>query len=197
MIRRPFWRLAGVVLLLWSSAADAQTTAPAESSVTSPRFRDFVHAAILSPAPLVLAVGGGALDQVSNMPEEWSGASGFAKRNLARLGSGFASDAIGHSVAAAIHHRVKYDPCTCRGFARVTHAVGRAFVAVHDDGHRVPHVSLWIAKYSAAGLANTWYPASYGRDDIVREGALGILTSGGLNILKEFSAELMRLVPFR
>jgi hypothetical protein len=100
-------------------------------------------------------------------------------------------------VAAAIHHRVRYDACRCRGFARVKHAMGRAFVSVHENGSAAPNYSLWIAKYSSAGLAKTWYPPSYTRTDIIREGSVGIVISGGLNILNEFSPELMKLIPFR
>ena len=172
--------------------------AAAQDSQTPPdRFQDFVNAAILSPTPYVLGAGGGLIDQVSNMPQEWRGGAGLAKRTAARLGSGFASDAIGHGIAAVIRHRVRYDPCTCRGLARVGHAMKRAFVSVTDRGGHAPNFSLWAAKFSAAGLANAWYPARYQRDDVLRDGSVGIVVSGGLNILKEFSPELMRLNPFR
>jgi hypothetical protein len=177
-------------------AQDSQTRTAAAGPQLD-RFHDFVHVAVLSPTPYALPFAGGVLDQLSNMPDEWSGGAGFGKRYLARQGGGLASDAIGHSVAAVIHHRVRYDPCSCRGFARVKHAMGRAFVSAREDGGRAPNYSLWIAKFSAAGLANTWYPASYTSSDIVREGSVGIVVSGGLNILNEFSPELMKLIPFR
>ena len=75
--------------------------------------------------------------------------------------------------------------------------MGRAFVSMHENGSAAPNYSLWIAKYSSAGLANTWYPTSYTRTDIIREGSVGIVISGGLNVLNEFSPELMKLIPFR
>ena len=189
-----------LLFVVFAQAANAQTTQPDTKAGGGPqldRFRDFVHVAVMSPTPYVLALGGGILDEMGNMPEEWTGGAGFGKRYLARQGGGFASDAIGHSVAAVIHHRVRYDPCTCRGFARLTHAMGRAFVSLREHGGAAPNYSLWIAKFSSAGLANAWYPASYTRSDILREGAVGIVVSGGLNILNEFSPELMKLVPFR
>jgi hypothetical protein len=188
-----------VGLMLLPVAALAQDVQP--PSPTDPprldRFRDFVHVAILSPTPYALALGGGVLDQMGNMPEEWNGSNAFGKRFVARMGGGFASDAIGHSVAAVIHHRVRYDPCTCRGFARVRHAMGRAFVSMRENGTSAPNYSLWVAKFSAAGLANTWYPPSYTGSEILREGGVGIVVSGGLNILNEFSPELIKLIPFR
>ena len=162
------------------------------------RLQDFVDRAVLSPGPYVLALGGGIIDEISNMPEEWTGAGGFGKRNLARVGSGFASDAIGHSVAAVIGHRVAYEPCSCAGgWPRTKHALGRGFVTRDDDGHTVAHASLFIGKFAAAGMANAWYPQSYTGSDVVREGFVGIGVNAALNIAREFASELMRLVPFR
>jgi len=153
---------------------------------------------VLSPGPYVLALGGGIIDEMTSMPEEWTGSSGFGKRNLARVGSGFASDAIGHSVAAVLGHRVAYEPCSCAGgWSRTKHALGRGFITRDDDGHTVAHVSLFVGKFGAAGLANAWYPQSYTGSDIVREGFVGIGVNAALNIAREFAPELMRLVPFR
>jgi hypothetical protein len=73
----------------------------------------------------------------------------------------------------------------------------RTLVSVRDGGGAAPNYSLWVAKFSAAGLANAWYPDSYQRDDIVREGFVGIAVAGGLNVLREFAPELLKLNPFR
>lgn len=194
-----------VVLILCPVIAFAQTAAPpapdAQLATSTPRpdrFQDFIDRSVLSPGPYILALGGGVLDELSNIPEEWTGGSGFAKRNLARVGAGFASDAIGHSVAAMLGHRVGYESCACAGgWRRVAYAVRRGFVTRDDGGRTVPHTSLFVAKFSAAGLANTWYPKSYTRTDIVREGFAGIGVNAVLNIAREFAPELMRLVPFR
>jgi hypothetical protein len=187
-------RLLAVFSLLILSPALARGQHP---DARGDRFQGFIDAAIRSPTPLVLGVAGGVIDQLSDFPEEWGGAGVVGTRTAARLGSGLASDAIGHSVAALIHHRVPYDPCQCRGFARVGHAMKRTLVSVRDGGGAAPNYSLWVAKFSAAGLANAWYPDSYQRDDIVREGFVGIAVAGGLNVLREFAPELLKLNPFR
>ena len=191
--------LTPTTLFAQTAASSTSTFQPAPGANPPPdRFQDFVDRAVLSPGPYVLAFGGGAIDEISNMPEEWTGDSGFAKRNLARLGSGFASDAIGHSVAAVLGHRVAYEPCACKGGRlRTQHALARGFVTRADDGRTVAHASVFIAKFSAAGLANTWYPQSYTANDTVREGFVGIGVNAALNIAREFAPELMRLVPFR
>ena len=196
-----------IVLLILAPTTVFAQTAPAPASEPQPtsgakpptgRFQDFLDRAVLSPGPYVLALGGGVIDEISSMPEEWTGSSGFAKRNLARVGSGFASDAIGHSVAAVLGHRVAYEPCSCAGgWPRTKHALGRGFVTRDDDGHVVAHAALFIGKFGAAGLANAWYPQSYTGSDVVREGFAGIGVNAVLNIAREFAPELMRLVPFR
>ena len=196
--------LLTALLILAPTAGFAQTAAaggpqvPSSAPPTTDRFQDFLHAALLSPEPYVLAFGAAVIDELSTMPEEWTGSSGFGKRNLARVGSGFASDAIGHSVAAVLGHRVPYEPCGCTGkWPRTRHALGRGFVTRSDDGHPVANTSLFIAKFGAAGLANAWYPESYGGSDVVREGFVGIGVNAALNIAREFAPELMRLIPFR
>jgi hypothetical protein len=193
-----------VLLILAPTATFAQTALavgpqPSSGATLPPsRLDDFLGRAILSPGPYVLAIGGAVIDEMSNMPEEWTGSDGFTKRTGARLGSGLASDAIGHSVAAVLHHRVAYDPCSCvGGWPRTRHAIGRGFVTRHDEGHRVVHLSLFAAKFGAAGVATAWYPDSYTGSDVVREGFLGIGVNAALNIAREFAPELKRLLPFR
>jgi hypothetical protein len=201
-------RIVLIALVILSPAlALAQTGGATPTAALQPppvvnppvgRFRDFMNHAVLSPEPYVLALGAGVIDQMLKMPGEWTGSNQFAKRSGARLGSGFASDVIGHSVAAVLKHQVAYEPCECAGpWSRTKHAVGRGFATRHDDGHMVPNVSIFVAKFGAAGLANTWYPPSYTGVDVVREGFAGIGINAGLNIAREFAPELLRLVPFR
>ena len=189
--------MKGVVVLVvvaWLAPTPVFAQGATQRTPDLDRFRDFVHVAILSPTPYVLALGGGVLDELGGFPEDWTDNHAFTKRYLARQGMGFASDAIGHSAGAMIHHRVRYDACTCDGWLRVRHAMGRAFVSLKEGGGSAPNYSLWIAKYSAAGLANTWYPPSYTTSDIIREGGVGIVIAGALNVLNEFSPDLLRLV---
>ena len=186
-----------LVALAWLAPAPLFAQGTAQPAPDFDRFHDFVHVSILSPTPYLLALGGGVLDELGKFPEDWTDGHAFAKRYLARRGMGFASDAIGHSVGAILHHHVRYDACTCGGWSRVKHAMGRAFVSRRDDGGSAPNYSLWSAKFGAAGLANTWYPPSYTTSDIVREGGVGIVISGGLNVLKEFSPDLLGFIGIK
>jgi hypothetical protein len=181
-----------VVVLLCPPSAQAQSSMP---PAPDNRFHDFVRASILAPGPYVLDLGAALIDEVSKFPPEWEDDNGFAKRFGTRVAGGFASDVIGHSVGAALNHRVLYEPCRCSGgWRRVGHAIGRGFVTRHDDGRVVFHVSIFAAKFGAAGLANTWYPRSYTGSDIVREGVAGVGANAALNILREFGPDLLRAV---
>jgi hypothetical protein len=113
------------------------------------------------------------------------------------LAQGLVAEGLGHSVAAVLNHRVQYDACQCRGgLGRTRHALGRAFVSVTDYGGRGPNVSLWIAKYGSAAIADPWYPQGYKQKDILIQGSVGLAIAAGLNVVKEFAPELLRLVPF-
>ena len=149
----------------------------------------------MSPGPYALALGAGILDEIAGFPEEWTGSKGFSQRVLARVGSGLASDGIGHGAAAILRHRVRYEPCGCAGpLRRTAHALARGFVTRHENGDTVMHSSLVIAKFGAAGVQNAWYPASYTGEDVVREGLVGIGVSAALNVAREFSPEQLRLI---
>ncbi len=179
------------------AAAAPGTSQPAATPLPS-RGRDFVELAIVSPGPYALALGGGIIDEISSFPEEWTGGKGFGQRVLARVGSGLASDSIGHAAAAVLHHRVRYEACGCAGPVRRTaHALSRGFVTRHDNGNLVMHASVFIAKFGAAGIQNGWYPPSYTGEDVLREGVVGIGVNAALNIAREFSPELLRLIGIR
>jgi hypothetical protein len=188
---------------LFTSQTTVQAQAAPPQDQTAPgastdRVKEFVDLALLSPAPYVIALGGGVIDQIVENPREWTGNKGFGQRTLARVASGFVSDAVGHSVAALLHHRVRYEPCICSGaWNRSTHALAWGFVTRHDNGEMVMHTSNFIAKFTAAGLANAWYPSSYTGADVAREGAVGIGVNALLNVAREFAPELKRLVGIR
>jgi hypothetical protein len=181
------------LVMLLPAAASAQTRLPGPADET--RMEAFWRSAVLSPGPYILDLGAAVLDEAFNFPEEWTGGGAFGQRLLARVGSGFSSDAIGHSVGALLHHRVLYEPCGCAGgWRRTWHALGRGFVTRDETGGLVPHVSLFIAKGATAGIQTAWYPDSYDGPEMAREFSFGIGVNALLNIGREFAPELLRLV---
>ena len=194
------WKTILALLLVCSvaPAAEAQMAAADPAIDERDRLSAFVHAAILSPEPYVLDLGAAVLDQAADFPEEWDGDVAFGQRVLARVGSGLASDVIGHSAAAVLHHRIQYETCACSGgLRRIGYALSRGFVTRHENGRQVANTSLFIAKFGAAGVSNAWYPKSYTAADAVRDGGLGVGVSALLNVAREFAPELKRLVGIR
>jgi hypothetical protein len=188
-------RVVVALLIAFPSAVSAQTRLAGSPDET--RMEAFWRAAVLSPGPYILDFGAAILDQAFNFPEEWSGGKGFGQRMLARVGSGYSSDIIGHSVGAMIGHRVLYEPCGCSGgWRRTWHAFGRGFVTRTDSGTVVPNVSIFIAKGATAGIQTAWYPDSYDTPEMVREFSVGLGVNALLNIGREFAPELLRIVPF-
>jgi hypothetical protein len=147
----------------------------------------------------VLDLGAATIDEWSGFPSEWDErANPFGRRLAARLGMGFASDVIGHATGAVLNHRVLYEPCGCRGgWQRTGHAIGRGFVNRHEDGRVVFNASIFVAKFGAAAVGHSWYPASYTGSDMVREGLIGVGANAGLNVLREFGPDLKRLIGLR
>jgi hypothetical protein len=95
--------LLSALLILAPSTVFAQMVAPASvlqpTSAANPpadRFQDFLDRACFHQE-LTCWRCGGIIDELAGIPEAWTGSSGFAKRNLAGVGSRFASDAIGQS----------------------------------------------------------------------------------------------------
>jgi hypothetical protein len=182
---------AVIWLLACPGLAMGQEPAAAEGTG---RMDVFLRAAVLSPGPYVLDLGAAGIDQLADFPKEWDGRKGFGQRTLARVGSGFASDVIGHATAAVLHHRVLYEPCGCEGgWARVGHALSRGFVTRRDSGEVGFHTSIFVAKFGAAALATAWYPESYAGKEIVRDGAGGIAANALLNIAREYAPEIGRI----
>lgn len=145
----------------------------------------------------MLDLGAAVFDQAADFPEEWDGDVAIGQRVLARVGSGLASDVIGHS-AAAVLHRIQYEACACSGGLRRTgYALSRGFLTRHENGRQVVNASLFIAKFGAAGVSNAWYPKSYTAGDARRDGGLGVGVSAMLNVAREFAPELKRLVGIR
>lgn len=161
--------------------------APVAASAQTHRFDEFLDASVRSPLFYLQAAGSGLIDQVSHFPIEWTGASGYGKRNLARLEQGFLAEAIGHGVAAALNHEVRYDACACEGaLPRVSHAMSRVLVSRHVDGHLAPNVSRLAAAYGSSAIADFWFPDSYRKKDIFWQATTSLGVAAGLNLVREF-----------
>ena len=163
------------------------------------RFHEFVNISIKSPVFWLEGVGGGVIDQANGFPVEWETEDhALAKRAAARIGQSFVLAIMETTAAAALHQHVGYQHCMCRGALRRTgHAVWRTFVQRHVDGHLVLNVPFLAAKYGSAVAANAWYPESYKRADVVGQATFAVGTAVGLNLLAEFSPDLLHALHLK
>ena len=177
--------LATAAAMSMPSRVFAQTIAETQSR--NARFQEFLDDTVRSPLWWIEIPAAGASDQASNEPEEWTGSSGYAKRNLSDAVKVFSVEVIDHAAAAPMHQRVTYDRCTCTGISRLGHALSRVFVAVDSrDGHLQPNLPLWIALVGTPALANAWEPSSYTAHDVAVSSAIAFGATAGIKVLKEF-----------
>lgn len=177
-------------------AAVERQTAPGTTPVPYDRFHEFIHNTIASPAFHLEALGAAMIDQVGGFPKEWDAeADPFLKRSAARFGQSFTASIIEASGAQALHYHVGYERCGCSGGGRrLGHAVTHTFVVHHVDGHLVFNTPFVVSRYSAAAIANAWFPESYKAATVVSQGTAALGFAVGLNILDEFGPDLLHLV---
>ena len=190
---RAFGMLLSLCALVAPARAAAQDAAPPPPQYD--RWQEFLDDSVKSGLWWVEVIGAGVIDQTSTQPPEWSGGSGYAKRNASDAAKLLSAEAIGHALAAVMDQRVAYDPCTCHGMARLGHSIGRAFVSIDStDGHRVPNIPLWIAVLGSSAAASAWSPPSYRAHDVMISTGIALGAAAGIKVLKEFTPELKRLV---
>jgi hypothetical protein len=178
------------------SAPGATAQPPEAPAATYDRFDEFIHNTIKSPAWHVEAFGAALIDQAGDFPKEWGTESDpFLKRNAARFGQAFTASLIEASAAEAMHYHVGYERCGCSGaMRRFGHAFVHTFVVRHVDGHVVLNTPFLASRYSAAAIANAWYPASYKIGDVVGQGTGSLGSAVGLNILDEFGPDILHFL---
>lgn len=178
--------VAAAIVAAMPSLAAAQTAADFQPRHYD-RWQEFLDDTVRSPLWWIEIPAAGAIDQVTNEPEDWSGRDGYAKRNMSDAAKVLSVEVIDHALAAPMHQRVTYDFCTCTGPARLGHALSRVFVAVDSrNGHLAPNVPLWASLIGTTALANAWMPASYTAHDVLVSTAIAFGATAGIKVLKEY-----------
>ena len=117
------------------------------------------------------------------------GASGYAKRWAAQFANGRTEDFFSHAVFPSLLHQ---DP---RYFyqgsgstkSRIYHAVGNAFVARSDSGHRMPNYSYFLGALCSGAISNAYYPsADRGVGLVFTTAAIGLGGRAVIGLLQEF-----------
>ena len=152
------------------------------------RFDRYVKDTV-GPMRLGRSVASAGIDQWRDTPEEWGqGMKGYGKR----LGSSLGRNAIQQSVTYGLDSTLGLDSGFQRSnregvFPRVKHAFLETITSRTKSGGRVLSAPRLAGVYSGAIVATeTWYPERYSYKDGLRMGTGTLITSFGINLVREF-----------
>ena len=139
-----------------------------------------------------LVIGGvaGVQQSQNNFPGYGQGAQGYAKRYAASYGDLLSGTLIGSAILPSL---LKQDPRyfykgTGSKRSRILYALANAVICKGDNGHWQTNYSGILGSLAAGGLSNLYYPAEdrNGARLTFENAAIGIGTSGALNLVEEF-----------
>lgn len=152
------------------------------------RFNRYVKDTV-GPFRLARTAFSAGLDQWRDTPEEWGqGMKGYGKR----FASGWGRSAIQTTVTYGLDEAFDLDT----GFrksnrdgvgARVKHAFLETITSRTRSGKRVLSAPRLVGVYTGSVIASeTWYPERYSYKEGLRHGNTSMLTSFGINLVREF-----------
>jgi hypothetical protein len=195
---------AGVALVLISAANPGRaqdhdetvvtSAPPVDEAVTDPPVADkhellrrYVLSAIGPPGAIRATIMSG-LDQWRDVPMQWeSGWDGYAKRWVSDFSESAIGDTTMYAVARLLHEDPSFVPCTCTETRRrIRHAVVSPFLARKRDGTYVLSPAIVAEVASDHLVASTWYPDLHRTRYGLTHTGIGLLSTIGVNVLKEF-----------
>jgi hypothetical protein len=183
-----------------SPAGAVERTSPTYTPLTGKERRDlYVRRAFLSPGALFRAAGPALGSHLKNRPPEWGqGMKGYGLRFANRFGRFGLKETYEAAGAAALGHEVRYLRSTRSGFLpRAGHAMVATFLTYDRNGRRTPHIARLGAAFAAEFTGNLWMPAGYrSRAEAVRGVGIELGINSVFNLLREFSPELRRVLPW-
>lgn len=164
------------------------------------RWNLYVREAFWSPGAFFRAAGPALGTHLNNKPPEWGqGTAGYSRRFANRFGRFALQETYEAAGAAALQHEVRYLRGTRSGFLpRAAHALTANFVTCDKNGRRTPHISRVGSAFAAEFTGNLWMPAGYRNTSTAMRGvAMELGVGSAFNLIREFSPELRRLLPWK
>ena len=158
---------------------------------------------IVDPTTFIgVSIGAGIQQARNSFPGFGQGAAGYGKRWGALFANGRTGDFFGRAVFPSAFHqdpRYFYEGSAGSAWSRTKHAVGYAFVARSDSGHRMPNYSLFLGNLCSGALSNVYYPdSSRGAGLVFENAALSFSGRIAQNLAHEFLFQhLTKDVPGR
>ncbi len=152
------------------------------------RFKKYVKDTV-GPFRLVRTGVTAGLDQWSDKPPEWEqGMKGYGRRFASGLGQNAIQQTVTYGLDEAMGLDTGFKRSTREGFfPRLKDALLENVTSRTKSGKRVVSVPRFVGVYTGAVVATeTWYPERYSYKDGLRHGTKNLLTSFGINIVREF-----------
>lgn len=150
-----------------------------------------------SPVPYSASVAEAAGTLIVGDPDGWGRTwNGYGKR----VGTTFAlftmEEAIHDTGDAALRLDPRYFRCRCNGvWHRSWHALKMTALAYDGEGQLHLDLPRFAGDYAASMIVTTWYPPHYSPlVQGVQMGHVQVGTDVGVNLLREFSPELKRIL---
>ncbi|MCA1577480.1 MAG: hypothetical protein LC794_08985 [Acidobacteria bacterium] len=152
------------------------------------RFKRYVNSTV-GPFRLARTAVSAGLDQWNDTPEEWGqGMKGYGKRYASGLGRNALQQTITYGLDSALNLDTGFQRSTRKGFfPRFKDALLQNVTSRTRSGKRVISAPRFVGVYTGAVIASeTWYPERYSYKDGLRSGTSTMLTSFGINLIREF-----------
>lgn len=152
------------------------------------RFDRYVKDTV-GPLRLARSVVHAGMDQWRDTPEEWGqGMEGYGKRFASSMGRNAIQQTVTYGLDEAFRLDSGFQRSGREGFgARVKHAFLETITSRTKSGNRVISAPRLAGVYTGAIVAaETWYPERYSYKDGLRMGTSSLLTSFGINLVREF-----------
>jgi len=152
------------------------------------RFDRFVKDTV-GPMRLTRTAVAAGLNQWRDTPEEWGqGMKGYGRRYASSFGRNLVQQSVTYGLDEAFGLDTEFHRSSREGFgARVKHAFLETITSRTKSGKRVVSAPRLAGVYTGAIVATeTWYPERYSYKDGLRMGTSTLITSFGINLVREF-----------
>ena len=152
------------------------------------RFKRYVKDTV-GPFRLVRTAAAAGINQWSDTPEEWEqGMKGYGKRFASNFGRNAIQQTVTYGLDEALDLDSRFHRSNREGvMPRVKHAFLETITSRTKTGKRVLSAPRLAGVYTGAIVqTETWYPERYSYKDGLRIGTGTLLTSFGINLVREF-----------
>lgn len=193
----------GILILLAIISFSVQAQQPDNPNTTKPdpdqtktyefpthreRFDRYVKDTV-GPFRLARTAVSAGLNQWRDTPEEWGqGMKGYGRRFASSFGRNVVQQTVTYGLDEALGLDSDFQRSNREGFgARMKHALLETVTSRTKTGKRVLSAPRLAGVYTGGVVAaETWYPDRYSYKDGLRMGTNSLITSFGINLVREF-----------